>query len=587
MYLRHSTVRKNGKTHTYWRLVKSVRNGAKVRQQTVAQLGELDAQGRASAKKLAELITGGRAQPGLFDEPETDATASVDVVLGGVRLERSRRFGDVFLGWTLWRALHFDALLAELMPRGREDVAWSTVAALHVITRLCSPSSDLHIVEDFYRKTALADLLDLPEHKVNDDRIYRALDHLLAHKEAIETHLRARIGELFNVEYDLLLYDITSTYFEGQCLGNPMAKRGYSRDHRPDCKQVTIALVVTREGIPLSHEVFDGNRADVTTVEEIVGSIEKRWGTADRVWVMDRGMASEHNLEWLREGGRKYLIGANKAEMRRFEQQLVEEKDWRKIRDDVEVKLCASPDGIETFILCRSATRQAKDRAIVERFERQLKNSLESLQRRLQNSRRPLDRDDVQRQIGRILERTSRAAGKYSVRVESTSEHASGLKLVIDENKQWSEWLRRKEGCYLLRSNVSGWSDEQLWRTYIQLCQAEAAFRIEKSELSIRPVWHHRADRVKAHIFVCFLAYALWKTLEQWQQRAGLGNGPRTILEELGHIQSAEVVLPTVDGRELRLRCVVRPEPSQLFLLERMGLQLPRRLKPPKLIAGA
>ena len=448
MYLRHRTVRKNGKTHTYWRLVKSVRYGAKVRQETVAQLGELDAQGHASAKKLADLITGRRSQPGLFDEPEADPAASIDVVLSAVRLEYARRFGDVFLGWTLWRALRFDELLTELMPRGREDVAWSAMAALHVISRLCSPASDLHSAEDFYRKTALADLLDLPEHKVNDDRIYRALDKLLPHKEAIETHLRARVGELFDVSYDLLLYDITSTYFEGQCPRNPMAKRGYSRDHRADCKQVTIVPVVTREGIPLSHEVFDGNRADVTTVEGIVESIEKRWGSAERVWVMDRGLASEDNLEWLRTGGRKYLIGANKAEMRRFEQQIVEKQNWRKIREDVEVKLCTSADGIETFILCRSATRQAKDRAIVERFERQLKSSLESLQRRLQKSRKALDRDQIQRQIGRILERTSRAAGKYTVRVESTQEYASGLKLLMEENAQWSEWLCRKEGCY-------------------------------------------------------------------------------------------------------------------------------------------
>jgi transposase len=205
--------------------------------------------------------------------------------------------------------------------------------------------------------------------------------------------------------------------------------------------------------------------------------------------------------------------------MRRFEAQIAEERDWRKIRDDVEVKLCPSPDGDETFILCRSSTRQSKDRAIVERFEKQLVARLESLQRRLAKARRPLNPGDIERQIGRILERTSRAAGKYTVRVESAAEHASGVRLVIQENKQWSEWLRQREGCYLLRSNVTGWTDEQLWQTYIQLCQAEAAFRVEKSDLSIRPVWHHRPDRVQAHIFVCFLAYALWKTLEQWQSR--------------------------------------------------------------------
>jgi transposase len=579
MYLRYTTVRKKGKVHTYWTLVRSVRQGRRVRQQVVAHLGELDARGRAKAKKLADWITGRRSRPTLFEPTDPETDERIEVRLKDVRLERARRFGDVFLGWTLWCSLRLDELLTRLLPAGREEVPWSTMAAVQVILRLCSPSSDLHIAEDLYRRTALEDLLGVPSELINDDRLYRALDQLLPHKAAIEKHLRNRLGELFDIRYDLLLYDVTSTYFEGLCPRNPQAQRGYSRDHRPDCKQVCIALVVTRGGIPLSYEVFDGNRADVTTVEEIVELVEGRWGTAERVWVMDRGMVSEENLEWLRAGGRRYLIGANKAELKRWEARIVEAQDWRRIREDIQVKLCQGPDGQETFILCRSQTRKAKDHAIVERFAKQLDERLSSLERRLERARKPVDRAQVERQIGRLLERTSRASGKYQILVEETSDRPSGLRLVIKENAAWLEWAQSKEGCYVLRTNVKEWTDEELWKTYIQLTQAEAAFRIEKTELSIRPVWHHREDRVQAHILVCFLAYVLWKTLEEWQSRAGLGNGPRTVLEELAQIQSADVVLPTVDGRDLRVRCVVRPAPSQAAILERLGLELPRRLR--------
>jgi transposase len=586
MYLRHTTVRKNGKERVYWRLVRSVRNGRKVRQETVAMLGELDSRGRAKARALADAITGRRTHPSLFEPEETDQGERVAIRLNAVRIERSRQFGGYFIGLTLWRALKLDVLLERLIPAGREDVPWPTLAAALVLCRLCSPSSELHIAEDLYRRTALDDLLGLPEAKVNDDRLYRALDRLLPHKRAVEMHLKSRLGELFGLEYDLLLYDVTSTYFEGLAKRNPQAKRGYSRDHRPDCKQVCIALVVTRDGMPLAYEVFDGNRVDVTTVEEIVTAVEERYGKAERVWIMDRGMASEANFEWLREGGRLYLIGASKSELRRFEAQIVDRRDWRTIREDVEVKLCESPDGAETFVLCRSQTRREKDRAIVERFAQRLEARLASLARRLERARKPASRAQVERQIGRMLEQHSRAAGKYVVRVEETDTVASGLRLVVEQNNAWSEWAELSEGCYLLRTNVKNWSDEDLWRTYIQLTDAEAAFRIQKSELSIRPVWHQREDRVQAHIFVCFLAYVLWKTLEQWQRRAGLGRSPRTLLEELAQIQSADVVLQAVDGRELRVRCVVRPGPSQALLLARLGLELPKRLRTPKGLAS-
>ena len=586
MYLRHTRVRKNGKTQTYWLLVRSVRVGGKVRQEVVATLGKLDAKGRRRARAYADKITGRRLQPSLF-EPREEAVADIESVqLKAVRIERARRFGDVYLGLALWHALQLDDAFDRLIPEGREDIRWSSLAAALVICRLCMPSSELNLAEDLYRQTALDDLLGIPEAKINDDRLYRTLDRVIVHKDAIEQHLRNRLGEMFGIKYDLLLYDVTSTYFEGLALANPQAQRGHSRDHRPDCKQVCIALVVTREGIPLAHEVFDGNRVDVTTVKEIVGKIESRFGTADRVWVMDRGMASEENLKWLREGGRRYVIGAVRSDLRRFEQKIVEAKDWQRIRDDIEVKLCPSPDGDETYILCRSEARKEKDKAIVSRFSERLRVLLDRLQRRLVASKKPVDRDRVNRQIGRMLGKHSRAANCFVVTVRDSKTNASGLQLIVQENKDWSRWTERSAGCYLLRSNVANWTEEELWRTYIQLTEAESAFRIQKSDLSIRPVWHQREDRVRAHIFVCFLGYVLWKTLEQWQSHAGLGNSPRNILEELRQVQSADVVLPIVDGREHKIRCVIKPNESQAALLDRLGIDLPRRLAIPKALEG-
>src|SRR2546425_7446296 len=368
MYLRHTTLRKDGKVHRYWRLVRSVRVGRKVIQQTVAQLGELDADGRARAKALARAITGDREQSDLF-EPGV-AEEAIAVRLKRIRLERGRTFGDVWLGWTLWRALHLDEVLERLLPEGREAVPGETMAAVLVLARLCEPSSELHIAEAWYRRTALEDLLTLPAPLVNDDRLYRALDRLLPHKHALEQHLVARLGELFALAYDLLLYDVTSVYFEGLADANPLAQRGHSRDHRPDCKQVCLALVVTREGMPLGYEVFAGNRTDVTTVEDIVAAMEARYGVAQRIWVMDRGMTSEDNLEWLRQTGRRYLVGTPKSELRKWARALAEARDWQAVCDGIEAKQCVGPDGIETFVLIRSGERREKERAMHERFAR-------------------------------------------------------------------------------------------------------------------------------------------------------------------------------------------------------------------------
>jgi len=585
MYLRHSTVRKDGKTHIYWRLVRSVRRNGKVVQETVAQLGELDARGRAKARALARTITGGLDQSDLFEEATSDE--AIPVQLNRIRLERGRAFGDVWLAWTLWRALRLDGLCQELLPEGRESLSWSQMVAVLVIARLCEPSSELHIAEGWYRRTAMEDLLGLASEQVNDDRLYRTLDRLLPHKTEIEKHLRQRLGELFSLEYDLLLYDVTSTYFEGQAEANPLARRGYSRDHRPDCKQVCIALVVTRDGVPLGYEVFAGNRVDVTTVEEIVETMESRFGMAQRIWVMDRGMTSEDNIAWLQQTGRRYLIGTPRGEIKKWSRQISEASNWNTVHEGVEVKLCPGPEGKEIFLLCRSAERRQKEKAMHERFCARIEERLQALGRRLDSSRKALDHGVIERQIGRFLQQNSRAAGRYLIRIVEDRSRRSGLRLEWSVQTEWDEWAQYSEGSYVLRTNILDWTSETLWRTYVQLSDAEAAFRIHKSDLSLRPIWHQKSERVQAHILVCFLAYVLWKTLEQWQRRAGLGNSPRTILEEMARIQSTDIVLPLADGsgRNMRIRCVVRPDRAQAALLDRLGLDLPQRLRIPATMA--
>lgn len=576
MYLRHTTRTKNGKVHRYWRLVRSVRVGGRVVQQTVAQLGELDEQGRLEARALARHLIGSPEQARLFDDGI--GHLAVPVRLKGIRIERSRQFGDVYLALALWRGMGLERLCERLLPAGKEQVGWAKVASVLVAARLCEPSSELHIAEDWYRRTALGDLLQLDEAQVNKDRLYRALDELLLHKAALEAHLSQRCGELFSTQNEVLLYDVTSTYFEGEAEANPLARRGHSRDHRPDCKQVCIALVVTFDGFPLGYEVFAGNTNDTQTLQTIVATMEARHGMLGRVWIADRGMASAGNLAWLRQTGRRYIVGAPKSELKRFAGPLAAAGGWRAIRDGIEVKLASAPETGETVILCRSADRRGKEHAMHERFSARIEAALGRLAARIARSRRRLDRTQVNRQIGRLLQRNQRAAARFDIRLEDDPCPA-GFRLQVEGNASFDDWAALSEGAYLLRSNIADWSDEQLWKAYIQLTQAEAAFRIQKDQLRVRPIWHQRADRVQAHILVCFLAFVLWKCLERWQQRAGLGNSPRTVLEEIQRIQSHDVILPTTTHGELRLRCVTQPDPAQAALLDRLGIVLPKRMR--------
>jgi transposase len=574
MFIRPCYRKKNGKRYAYWALVESVRTDRGPRQRTVACLGQIDEAGRLGVKRAAEgNKQSGEAQLSLWEEG-SPAPEWVEVDTANVRVENQLDFGGPWLALELMRALELDKLLENAIDRGGEDIPWAKMALVLTVCRLCNPSSELHISEHYYQSTAMPELLGIPADKINQQRLYRALDRLLPHKEALEEHLKNRLGSLFDLQYDLLLYDVTSTYFEGQCESNPMAQRGYSRDNRSDCKQVCIGLVVSKCGMPLGYEVFRGNRNDVKTWREIVTTMEARYGKADRIWCGDRGMMSKENIEFMESGNRRYIIGASKGTLKKFERELLEE-DWRTIRDGLEVKLCQAPDGSrETYILCRSRDRREKEKAMHERFEKRIDEALEKIQASCRA--RQWKKEVIDRRIGKIMARNSRAAGLFEVEVEQVA----GLAVVSwTKNEKWRDWATLNEGCYLLRTNVTDWSAEDLWKAYIQLTEAEAAFRIHKSDLRIRPVWHQREDRVLAHILVCFLAYVLWKTLHQMTKAAGLGDEPRRIFEELGKISLVDVVLPTRNGPEIRRRCVRRPTPHQAILLDRLALTLPGQIQ--------
>ena len=601
MFIRQCIRRIGGKRQAYWALVESYRTARGPRQRIVAWLGKLDEAGRLGVQQAAEGLdadtarridpTSNRQQALFEDDSPGPAPRWVEVNTAGVRVENCRQFGGPWLALQLIQRLQLDEFLKRAMPPGEEHVAWSVSALVLVIARLLEPASELYTAEQWYPKTALAELLGVPVERVDDNRLYRTLDELLPHKEQLQVYLKERLGNLFTLEYDLLLYDITSTFFEGKA-NFPMAQRGYSRDQRGDCKQVCIGLIVSRCGMPLGYEVFAGNTADKSTVEKIVELMEKRYGKSNRIWVMDRGMVSEENLTFLRKEGRRYLVGTPKGLLKKYEQELLSD-DWHKIREGIEVKLLSVPpdeddepagdDPLpdstpqkEIFILCRSRDRVKKDEGILQRFEQKIEQRLCAMAARCEKQRR--DTQKVERDVGRMLGQNTRAARLFKVTVEKREN--GGARLTWKKIDDVRDWATLSAGCYLLRTNVIDWTDEELWKTYMQLTEAEAAFRIHKTDLSLRPIWHQKEDRVLAHILVCFLAYVLWKTLGQFCRQAGLGDEPRRVLDELAEIRLVDVVLPTRNGAEIRQRCVSRPTEHQQILLDRLQLRLPFRMEP-------
>ena len=590
MFLRRIRPRGKGRRQEYWALLESYRTAKGSRHRVVAYLGKLSAKEVSGWEKLAAHLDGkAPPMPGLFDPPAGEGLEVASVELKNIRLQNVREFGQVYLAWVLWRMLGLEQALSELMPRGLEEVPWSVTAAILCIARFCHPSSELYIERHFYPRSALEDLLGVAAAQVQTDRLYRGLDHLLKQKKAIEGHLRQRLGQLFDLSFDILLYDLTSTYFEGQCAANPMAKRGYSRDNRGDCPQVVIALIVTTDGYPLGYEVFDGNTADSTTVRKIVEKIEGEHGKSKRIWVMDRGNVSHDNLAFIRERGGQYIVGTPKAMLRQVQGELTAD-GWKEVREGIKVKTVRLQDSdkldaSETLVLCKSEDRVSKESAMLDRFIKKMEQGLEAMSKSA-SSGRLKDLGAAHERLGRLREKNWRAAACFEVKIEQ-KEQALSITWSRDEQKK-----RDVCGCYLLRTNTAVTDPVQLWRQYIQLVDAEWAFRITKDELELRPIWHQNQERVQAHILVCFIAYAMWKTLGGWMKAGGLGDSPRELLEELAAVKSADVVLPTRNrdgspGATLMIRCVTRPDEHTAVLLNRLGITLPNHLKRQNLQAQA
>jgi transposase len=600
MFLRRYHRTKDGKAHTYYALVESVRTEAGPRQRVVAYLGELnhDEERRWQRTVVFHNRQGDGRQLRLFPDGEhVDLPDDPDVVrisLKSVGWANPRPFGDVWLGLWLWRHLNLDEIVERHIPRGKETISPADVVAIEVINRLCAPCSEFALAEHWYASTGLEDLLGVPDSAVTKDRLYRTLDRLLGAQEAIERDLKERLGTLFQLDYSLVLYDLTSTYFEGMAAENELARRGYSRDHRADCKQVVVALVVTRDGFPLAHRTFAGNTRDLKTVQSIVTEIETQFGKTRRIWVMDRGMISDESLKFLGESGRRYLLATRRGELAEFQAKLGKE-GWKRLpkNPQVEVKLFKREE--VHYLLARSRPRRKKERAIRRRQRRGLAHDLKRLCDLIDKGKLK-KRDKILERVGRLKGRFPKARPFLTANVTTAKR----------PRLEWS-WDRAKykqalaaDGAYLLRSNEPGWTAREFWETYIQLTVVERAFRVLKSDLLLRPIWHHYSGRTRAHVMVCVLAYALWKTLDHLAKRAGLVTEirkpdprrprsspkprrmtPQVILRELGKVKIGDILMNTTDARQLVLRRVARPDPEQTRILEALNLTMPERLATP------
>jgi len=584
MFLRQHSRFKDGKDHIYWSLMETVRTDNGPRQRLLCYLGELNSSQNKSWRKIVSVFNkeGEEEQLALFPSdiaPEEDSEDIVKIDLKSVKLERAREFGTVYVGLELWKRLELDIFWKNKIDTETEnltcrpvDIPRSEVAAILAINRLCDPVSELAIEEEWYKGTALDDLLNITEDKIHTDRLYECLDCLIKHKEELEKHLKARYGELFEIKYDIVLYDLTSTYFEGMAEKNPQAQRGYSRDHRPDCKQVCIALVVNEEGFPLAYEVFDGNRADVTTLEEIIETVEKKYGKSRRIWIFDRGIVSEENLEMLRKKEMQYLVGTRRGELKRYEEKLLDD-NWQKVRKDVEVKLVQADKEEETFVLCRSGKRGEKEKAMRVGASKKLECGLLKLAVRIETGKIK-DRNKMERKIGALLGRYASVSDLYTVEIKDNK-----LFWCIDKNK--IEWCKAREGAYLIRTNIKETDPVKMWEKYIQLTEAEAAFRTLKSELVIRPIWHQKEKRVQAHIMVAFMGYALWVTLKRLLKDAGSEYSPAKALSILKRIHSGDIVMRTAgDGKkyEIRLRRIFYLDKEQNEILDALKISLPDKI---------
>jgi transposase len=495
------------------------------------------------------------------------------VKLNRMQLRRARPFGNCWLGCELWRQLQLDRFWEQKLPPGKERVSWAHVLELLAVNRLIDPGSEFRVHREWFDRSAMDELLGEDFAVAEKDRLYRCLDRILEHKQELFLHLRQRWQDLFEARFDLLLYDLTSTYIEGEGEQIPKARYGYSRDGRFDCKQVVIALVVTPEGFPLAYEVFAGNTSDRSTLRGFLEKIERTYGKARRVWMMDRGIPSEELLEEMRAPGREtfYLVGTPRGKIKQYERKWLQ-LPWRKVRDAVEVKLFAEAG--ELYVLAKSEGRRAKETAMRRRKLARLLRELRALRRRCPS------RDQLLMRIGAARTEAGRAFGFVNISLPKAKEEVTRQTFHFQLDKGKLQQSESRDGHYLLRTNLTGEDPAVLWERYIQLTQIEAAFKCLKSELGIRPIYHQLEHRVEAHILIAFLAYALMVTLKQRVQAHAPGLTPRAVLEKLAAIQMLDVCFPTTDGRWLVLPRYTEPEPEHAVLLHKLKLVLPSQPPP-------
>jgi transposase len=581
VFLKTHRIFKDGKHHVYYSLCESLRVSRKrVLQRRVLHLGELNTTQLERWQRTIEVIEedGGRHQMRLFADRHRESDAAVapedvaEVLLSSLVVRRPRQFGACWVGCKLWEELGLEEFWQQALGDEAGAVAWDKVVELLVVNRLVEPRSELFIHEKWYPQTAMSVLLDSDERVAEKDRLYRALDRMVEHKEALEEHLADRWKDLFGASFDVLLYDLTSTYFEGEAEEVDKAQRGYSRDHRPDCKQLIIALVVSPEGFPLSYEVFAGNRADVSTLEEMLEAVERKYGRARRVWIFDRGIVSEENLQRLRRRGASYLVGTPRAQLKSYEHRLLE-GDWQSVSGEVEVQLIAQ-DNKETYVLARSRARAQKESAMRFRVVRALMRDLIRLRRLLRHGRLK-DPEKVLLQLGRLKERHQQAWRYLKISIEELRLHwrwdREGLRLAAS-----------RDGAYLLRTNLEGSDPAELWSQYIQLTEVEAVFRALKSDLAIRPIWHFTPKRVEAHVMVAFLGYCLWVCLKNKLKASAPSLTPWQLLDQFARIQMVEVWFKLRAGGCICLERITQPEAAQAALIHQLDWPLPQQ-PPPKI----
>lgn len=582
MFLRTNKRWKNGKWHRYYSIVENRRvTGGKVVQRTVLYLGEINDYQEAGWQKTLEVfdeVSQQKHQLSLFAEDQPippDAVDAIGVRLSEMQLRHPRSFGNCWLGCWLWQRLSLDRFWNERLQSSRSDLLWSKVLQLLVINRLIDPGSEFRLHRQWFDRSAMDQLLVVDFAVASKDRLYRCLDRILKHKRALFSHLQEQWKDLFSASFDVLLYDLTSTYFEGLCEQNPKAKHGYSRDNRPDCRQVIIALIITPDGLPLAYEVMPGNTSDKTTLRDFLSMIESLYGKARRVWVMDRGIPTEEILCQMRAEGIQYLVGTPRAKLDRLEAELLN-LPWQQVHENVQVKLLVQ-DG-ELYVLAQSAERREKEKSIRRHKLRRLFQGL----RKLQKSCR--DRDRLLEKLGALKQEAGRSARFVEITVPPSGSKVTPRNFTFRLKADAFKKAEKRDGSYLLRSNLTEEEPRILWERYIQLTQIEAAFKCLKSDLAVRPVYHQLEHRVESHIFIAFQAYCLMVTLRKYLAVHASGLTAKAVLEKLATIQMVDVWLPTTDGRWLIMPRYTQAEAEHKMILYKLHLRLPKQ-PPPRISA--